>query len=237
MLLVHAWLLAAAVVWTFVHLGVSGTRLRTFIVRAIGEAAFRGVFSLASVTILVWLVWSYRIAGPVQVLWVTPHWLIVLSMLLMLPALVLFVGSVTVPNPTMVQSRRALATEIPARGVLRVTRHPMLWSFAIWAFVHLIMVGTLGATIFFGAFLTVALAGMPSLDAKISGRGLEGWPAFMQATSIVPFIAIAQGRNRLDIAEIGFWRIAAALAAWFVLIALHPVLFHVAAWSYLQIGQ
>ncbi len=234
MLLAHAWLLAAAVVWTFVHLGVSGTRLRAFIVRAIGEVAFRGVFSLASVTILVWLVWSYRSAGPVRVLWVAPHWLIVVGMLLMLPALVLFVGSVTAPNPTMVQGQRALETENPARGVLRITRHPMLWSFAIWALVHLLMVGTLGATIFFGAFLIVALAGMPSLDAKISRRGLQGWSAFMRATSIVPFVAIAQSRNRLELTEIGLWRIAVALVAWVVLIALHPLLFHVAAWSYLQ---
>jgi hypothetical protein len=31
--------------------------------------------------------------------------------------------------------------------------------------------GTLAAAIFFGAFLAVALAGMPSLDAKIAARG------------------------------------------------------------------
>ena len=54
-------------------------------------------------------------------------------MLLMLPALVLFVGSVKTPNSTMLQGQRALKVENPARGVLRMTRHPILWSFAIWA--------------------------------------------------------------------------------------------------------
>ncbi len=226
-------LLIAAIVWMAMHLVVSGTQLRALIVRAIGEGAFRAAFSLASAAILAWLIWSYGAAGPLQSLWVTPRWVIVLCMLLMLLALILFVGSVTTPNPTMVAGQRALKAENPARGILRVTRHPMLWSFAIWAGVHLVMLGTLGATVFFGTFLFVALAGMPSLDAKISGRGYIGWADYAQATSIVPFAAIVQGRNRFHIAEIGAWRIVIALVAWFALIAGHQWLFHIPMWSFL----
>ena len=44
----------------------------------------------------------------------------------------------------------------------------MLWSFAIWAAVHIIGNGDAAAIIFFGAFLVTALAGMPSIDAKLS---------------------------------------------------------------------
>ncbi len=169
-------LLVAAFVWMAMHLVVSGTQLRAWIVKAIGEGAFRAAFSLASAASLAWLIWSYVAAGPLQSLWVTPRWVIVLCMLLMLPALVLFVGSVTTPNPTMVAGQRALKAEHPAHGILRVTRHPMLWSFAIWAGVHLVMIGTLSATVFFGAFLIVASQACRVWTRRFPGAGTSVGP-------------------------------------------------------------
>ena len=229
-------LILAAVVWVLLHLGVSGTALRMRIVDAIGAGPFRIVFSLVSVAVIYWLATSYGKAGAVSVLWTSPHWLIVICMLLMLPALLFLVGSVTVRNPTMVGGKSALATNDAARGILRVVRHPMLWAFAIWAAAHLIMFGTLGGVVFFGSFLVVALAGMPSLDAKIGKRNSQGWATFVQATSNIPFAAIAQGRNRFVFAEIGVWRIAIAILAWFGLIALHPLVFGAPAWRMLVGG-
>ena len=229
-------LIFAAVAWVLLHLGVSGTVLRTRLVELLGAGTFRVVFSLASVAVIYWIATSYGRAGAVRVLWTSPHWLIVACMLLMLPALLLLVGSVTVRNPTMVGGKHALATNDAARGILRVVRHPMLWAFAIWAAAHLIMFGTLGGVVFFGAFLVVALAGMPSLDAKIGKRNTQGWAAFVQATSNIPFAAIAQGRNRFVFAEIGVWRIAIAIFAWFGLIALHPLVYGTQAWRMLVGG-
>lgn len=230
------WLCLAAIVWIALHLGVSGTSLRARIVDAMGEGPFRGIFSLASFAVIVWLVGAWSNAGAVRGLWATPHWFFVVCMLLMLPALVLFVGSVSTPNPTLIAGPRARSGEEPARGVLRITRHPMLWSFAIWALVHMILFGTLGALVFFGAFLVVALAGMPSLDAKVAKRNPPHWTRFVEVTSILPFVAIAQGRNRFVFGEIGWWRIAVAVVAWFALIALHPLLFDVPAWRMLTGG-
>ena len=73
-------LVAAAIVWVAVHIGVAGTRLRERIVARIGERAFRGLFVLASFAILGWLGWSFGAAGPVRVLWHAPQWLSVLMM-------------------------------------------------------------------------------------------------------------------------------------------------------------
>lgn len=226
-------LILAALVWIGVHIGVAGTRLRGATVRAIGEGPFRGAFVVASFAIIYWLVSSYHYAGEVQGLWVSPHWLRITCMLMMLPALVLFVGSVTVRNPTSVAGAKALADEQPAHGILRVTRHPMLWSFAIWAGVHLLMVGTLGGIVFFGAFLITALAGMPSLDAKIGNRDPHHWQAYARVTSSVPFMAIAQRRNRLDLAEYGWWRLALAFGLWYLIAGVHQWLFHIPVWRLL----
>jgi uncharacterized membrane protein len=219
-------LIIAALVWIAIHLGLAGTRLRHAVVQRIGEGPFRGVFSLLSIAVLVFLVWAWR-AAPSTLLWVVPNWLRWLLVLAMLPAFVLFVASVSGPNPTMIGSRDGGAQS--PRGVIRVTRHPMLWSFAIWAAVHIIGNGDTAAIIFFGAFLVTALAGMPSIDAKLARRDRETWQAVSGATSIVPFVAIARGRNRFVAGELGWLMPAIAVVAWIVMLLVHPWLFGVAA--------
>ena len=89
------------------------------------------------------------------------------------------------------------------------------------------VLGTLSAALLAGAIIATALAGMPSLDAKYARREPARWPAFAAATSILPFAAIAQGRNKLVLSEIGWWRPLLAVVVWVVLIALHPWLFGV----------
>jgi uncharacterized membrane protein len=220
-------LVVAAIAWVAVHIGVAGTQLRDRIVARIGEGPFRGLFVLVSFVLLGWLGWSFGAAGPVRVLWHAPPWLAVLMMLVMLPALLLFVGSLTTPNPTAVTGGRALDPANPARGVLRITRHPMLWAFALWGHVHLVVLGTLSALVLTGAIIVTSLAGMPSLDAKIARRQRDHWLVFTSATSRLPFVAIARGRNRLVWSEIGWWRTLLAIALWAALIALHPWAFGV----------
>ncbi len=217
----------AALLWIGVHVGIAGTRVRQAVAGRIGDAGFRGVFSLLSVAAITALVVTYkqaRAAGS-EPLWAAPHWLGWILVLLMAPAFVLLVGSVTVPNPTAVGGERAIGQE--PRGLLRVTRHPMLWSFAIWSAVHVLGNGDLVSLLFFGAFGITALAGMPSIDAKLAQRDPQGWARLRQATSIVPFGAILAGRNRLAVREIGWIALAAGLALWVLLLLFHPRLFGV----------
>lgn len=84
----------------------------------------------------------------------------------MVPAFVLFVASVSRRNPTKIGGENAVAEA--ARGIQRITRHPMLWPFALWAAVHVIGNGDVAAVLFFGAFLVTALAGMPLTDANLA---------------------------------------------------------------------
>ena len=222
-----ASLVAAAVAWVVFHIGVSGTGLRDAIVSRIGEGPFRGLFVVASFALLYWLGTAYGAAGPLEVFWQAPRWLVVLGMWLLLPATLLLVCSLSQPNPTSVRGKRALEAENPATGILRITRHPMLWAFVLWGVVHLVALGTLSAALLTGAIIVTALAGMPSLDAKYARRNPERWPGFAAATSIVPFVAIAQGRNRFAWREFGWWRPWLAIVLWGGLIALHPLAFEV----------
>ena len=219
-------LVPAAFVWIAVHAGIAGTAVRRAIVGRTGEVAFRIGYSLVSVGAITLLIRAYgeSLHGDAGYLWSVPAWLGWVLVGIMAVAFVLFVASVTVPNPTAV-GEKALGGD--ARGMLRVTRHPMLWSFTIWSAVHVIGNGNLASLLFFGAFGVTSLLGMPSIDRKMAAREPERWPLFAGQTSIVPFAAIAAGRNRLALAEIGIIPFAVGLVLWVVLLYFHPKLFGV----------
>ena len=56
-------LLAAAAVFLGIHVLISGTRMRDAITAAIGESAYMGLFSLASLAAIVWLVIAFNHAN------------------------------------------------------------------------------------------------------------------------------------------------------------------------------
>jgi uncharacterized membrane protein len=217
-------LVLAALLWVFIHIGLSGTRLRDAAVARLGEGRFMIAFSVASVVSILLLVLAWR-SAETSFLWAAPDWLRWILAFLMLPAFVLFMASHK-RNPTAV-GNKGLGEE--PRGIQRVTRHPMLWSFAIWAFVHLLGNGDTASLVFFGAFLVTALAGMPSIDAKLARRNAEAWRGFAEKTSIIPFGAILSGRNRLALGEIGWMPPVVGLVLWAALLHFHRGIFGVPA--------
>ena len=219
-------LIIAALVWLAVHIGIAGTRLRHAIVARTGENRFRGLLSLLSILAIAFLIHAWSVAATAP-LWYAPEWLRWALVAVMLPAFVLFVASLSQRNPTMVSGEAAVAQQ--PRGIHRVTRHPMLWSFALWAAVHVIGAGDSAAVVFFGTFLVTALVGMPSIDSKLARRDRPAWKTLSAATSIVPFAAIAQGRNRFVLGEIGWLTVLIGVTAWAVILHLHPWLFAVSA--------
>ncbi len=220
-------LILAAMIWLIIHIGVSGTHAREVLVGRWGQPRFMGYYSGASVVSIVLLVIAYRASGS-PTLWVPWHWLQYLCIAAMLPAAILFVGSVAGPNPTAAGQNAALGQ--PVHGIQRITRHPMLVAFTIWAVVHLLSNGDFASWVFFGTFAATTLAGMPSIDRKLAERDPENWRRLAASTSIVPGAAIWQGRNRLILVEISpiVWGGGALL--WIVLILLHPLLIGVPVW-------
>jgi uncharacterized membrane protein len=214
------YLFLAALLWIGIHVGISGTSLRTAIVQRAGsEARFRAVYSLLSVVAIILLARAY-VTAPTIILWTTAPALDWLLLLLMLPAFILLVASVNSHNPTLMGDEAAV-DERP-RGMTLVTRHPMLWSFAIWAAVHIVGNGDLASLLFFGAFLVTALAGMPSIDAKIARRDPAGWARLSAVTSIIPGAAILAGRTRFPVAEIGWVTPVVGAAIWVAVALMHP---------------
>ncbi|HEX7006617.1 MAG TPA: NnrU family protein [Alphaproteobacteria bacterium] len=214
--------LYAALVFVFIHV-LSSTPLRARIVSAIGEGPFRGLFSLISAAALLWLLVAYGRAPYVE-LWAPAPWTRWIPIVVMPFASILFVFGLTLPNPLSVgQEARIEATE-PAAGFLKVTRHPLFWSFALWAAAHIPPNGDLASLYLFGSILLLSLVGMPLVDKKKEARFGAAWGPFALTTSVVPFVAAIEGRAKLTLADFSLWRVVAGLALYVVLFAAHPLL-------------
>ncbi|MDX2237732.1 MAG: NnrU family protein [Hyphomonadaceae bacterium] len=217
-----------------IHVGVSATGLRARLAGAVGEGPYRGLFSLASAAFLVWLVIAYGAlrADPLEPLngsfYEIPSWGRYAAQGLMLVAFLLGFTGLLTPSPTLVGFEGQLNKPEPAQGVLRITRHPFLWSVALWACAHLLANGERAAVMLFAGIGLMALLGTRSIDRKGAARNPEGWAAFAAVTSNVPFAAIVQGRNRLAPGEMG-WRLAAALVAYLAVAWAHGAVFGVQA--------
>ena len=210
----------ACLVFLAIHL-LPSTPLRPALVSAIGLRPYLGLFSLASLGGIVWMVIAFK-AAPFEPMW---PGLRHLPSAVMPFALIFVVAGGMTPNPSAVGAERLLARDDPARGILRVTRHPVMWGIMLWAAAHLLARGgELKSTLFFGTFLLLAAAGTVLLDLRKAKLG-EDWTRFARLTSNIPFVAIAQKRNRFVWREIGWRRIVIALVAYGVIFMLHAWLF------------
>ncbi len=218
----------AALAFIGIHLGVSGTLLRDRLVSRIGLRGYMVAFSVASVAAIVWLVSAYQAAAYVPT-WGQLEWWKPFAIALMLPAFLLVVIGLTTPNPTSVAQEGLV--DRPPQGIVRITRHPFLVGVAIWSGVHLIGNGDVASLLFFAALVVVAAAGTVSIDAKRRRvLGAKAWDVFASRTSIVPFAAIASGRNSLMMREMGWWRPAAGFAAYALMLGGHAHLVGVSPW-------
>ncbi len=159
--------------------------LRAPLVKALGAGGFAGVYSLVALATLGWAVFEWRRAA-VDVVWTAPAWAWPLAAVVMLLAMILFVGSMTTPNPALMGTPAAAASA-PPRGVQRITRHPMMWAFALWAVVHATLGGTSRDIALSTAILVLALVGARLQDGKKRDQLGAAWGAHEGATSFVPF--------------------------------------------------
>jgi uncharacterized membrane protein len=178
------------------------------------------LYSILAAALLAWSVVAYG-AAEVAPWWGRPAWAGPLAVVVMPVAFVLVVAAYTTPNVMALRGEALASRENPAPGVMRITRHPMMWGVALWAGVHLAANGDAASVVLFGGVLALALLGMPMIDAKRRRRLGADWRRIADTTSLVPFAAILAGRNRMVWGEIGWWRLALGLAAYAFFLALH----------------
>jgi uncharacterized membrane protein len=215
-------LVIAGVAFCGSHILLSSTRLRGSLRDQLGERGFLAVYSLTSLVIFAWFVAAYS-AAPTIVLWPRQRWTALVPVSVMPFAAILLVAGYSTRNPTAVGMERSARADDPAPGLLRVTRHPVLWAIGLWASSHAIANGDLSSLVFFGLLAALALGGTVLIDRKKQLALGSNWSRLAEVTSNLPFAALVAGRTGLRWRDIGLLRIAAGLLLYAVLYLAHPI--------------
>lgn len=158
--------------------------LRAPMVRALGENGFMIVYSLVSAVTLALVYFAFNAAPPGdlpgsgQAGWI-------LATLLTLPAMILFAGSM-IGNPALPTPDAEEQARARPGGVFRVTRHPMMWGFALWALSHIVMWWSMRTAITAFFIGVLALVGAHLQDRKKQRLMGEAWISWESKTSYWP---------------------------------------------------
>jgi len=155
--------------------------LRAPLVGVLGEKGFAALYSLVAFVTLGGMMVAFRAMGPGgPALWnggAALPWGI--ASLLTLIALTLLLGALK-GNPALPLMPGSVIANARATGVFAVSRHPMMWGFALWALAHMAVSPTPRTLVVAGSVLVLALVGAALQDAKkekLLGEAWKGWEA------------------------------------------------------------
>lgn len=217
-------LILATLAFTGGHFLLSSSNVRGPLVNAIGEAIFRGIYSILMIAALALMIAAYNNA-PYERIWdvgiVGPPVILILVYF----ATIFVFCSVTTKNPTMVGMDALHHDVAPGKGIYSIVRHPMMAGIALWSAAHLFVRGDVAAIIFFGGFWVLSTFGMLHIDNRRRANADNAWRAFEAGTSRTPFRAILEGRRSLVMSDVGWWRIITGTVLYIVFLYLHENVF------------
>lgn len=114
-------------------------------------------------------------------------------------------------------------------GIIRITRHPQMVGQVIWCIAHTLWIGTTFTLLTSVGLVLHHLFAVWHGDRRLGDRYGEAFAAVKSRTSVIPFLAIFQGRQTLDWRE--FIRPAYLGVSGFVLLLwwAHPLLLRATA--------
>ena len=158
-------------------------QLRAPLIRLLGGKGFQIVYSLVAILLFGLMIWSYDAIGREPTVWQPTEWAWNVGAVLLWLGAILFVGSF-VGNPAL---PGAPGPRGGPKGVFAITRHPMMWGFALWAISHIIVLATPKAVMFYGSILVLALVGSALQDMKKAGLMGDRWLEWTAQTAFIPF--------------------------------------------------
>jgi uncharacterized membrane protein len=179
------WLLIAGLI---VFLGLHSVRIvagdwRARQIARLGEAPWKGIYSVLSIAAFVLLIWGFGEARQhPQLLYVPPIWLRHANALFTLIAFVLVAGAY-----------------IPYNHFKAAIGHPMYAGIKVWSLGHLLATGMLHDIVLFGAFLLWAVAGFVVSRRRDRLAGVT----YPEGTALGDIVALAFGIGAW--AAFAFW--------------------------------
>lgn len=179
-------LITTCVLFVGSHLMLSHP-LRGGLAGRLGERGFQITYSIVAIATLIMVVQAWRGMPPEPPLWAVDDSLWILASLIILFASILFMGSL-IGNPALPAPHAARDAAATPRGVFAITRHPMMWGFALWAFAHVLVMPTTAQIILSATIIFLALVGSAGQDVKKARLMGDAWRQWAARTSFVPYV-------------------------------------------------
>lgn len=219
----HFMILGLLLVFAIAHSGLAA--LRPWGEKRIGPRLYRVLFALVSLplaTVLIIYFFNHRydglqlwqvqgVSGVQSLVWI----LSAISFIFLYPATFNLLEIAAIQKPQV---------HLYETGIVRITRHPQMVGQIIWCIAHTLWLGTTFMVVTSVGLVLHHLFGVWHGDRRLSARYGEAFAAVKARTSVVPFLAIIQGRQTLKLQE--FLRPAYLGVAGFVLLFwwAHPLL-------------
>ncbi|HEY9810704.1 MAG TPA: NnrU family protein [Halomicronema sp.] len=224
----HFIMLGLLFVFALAHSGLAALRSRGE--KLIGARLYRVLFALVSLPLAVVLIvyffnhrydglqlWQLQgVPGIKPLVWI----LSAISFIFLYPATFNLLEIAAVQKPQV---------HLYETGIIRITRHPQMVGQIIWCVAHTLWLGTSFTLITSVGLVLHHLFGVWHGDRRLLARYGEAFEAVKVRTSVIPFLAIIQGRQSLKWAE--FLRPAYLGITVFVLLLwwAHPLLMRATA--------
>lgn len=192
----HLIMLGLLLTFAIAHSGLAA--LRPWAEKRVGARFYRVVFALVSLplaTILIIYFFNHRYDGAQ--LWQvqglpgiqTVVWLLsAISFVFLYPATFNLLEIAAVQKPQV---------HLYETGIIRITRHPQMVGQVIWCVAHTLWLGTTFTLVTSVGLVLHHLFGVWHGDRRLLARYGEAFERVKARTSIVPFLAIFQGRQQL----------------------------------------
>jgi uncharacterized membrane protein len=213
--------LAAFALFVLLHSLPAVPTIRSGIILHVGRPFYFVCYSLASTLALVWL-FSAALALDYIPLWELRPWHAAITFVLAPLGGFLVIAGLLSPNPLSISIR---SSGVPG-AITRISRHPVLWGFAMWAIGHIAANGDLRSLLLFGGFALFALGAIPVAERRAKRRLGENWAILSAGTSVWPLAGCFEDHppsldRDLLVALVG----SAALVGWLLFAGGHSMLF------------
>ena len=209
--------------------------LRASLVGRLGDRGFQIVYSIIAIATFVLMVQAWRGLPAQPPLWAVGDGLWVLASLFVLFASILFMGSL-IGNPALPAPNAAQAAGGAARGVFAITRHPMMWGFALWALAHILVMPTPAQIALSVTIILLAMGGSAGQDAKKARLMGAAWRDWAGRTSFLPFARQIGGAARWGEAVPRAHALLGGLILWLAATWAHGALGFIAAGIWRWVG-
>lgn len=196
----HFVIMGLLLTFAIAHSGLAALRPRGE--KLIGPRPYRVLFALVSLplaTILIIYFFNHRydglqlwqvqdLPGIQPLVWVVSA----ISFLFLYPATfnLLEIAAVRKPQVHLYES-----------GIIRVTRHPQMVGQVLWCLAHTLWIGSTFMILTSLGLVLHHLFGVWHGDRRLQARYGDAFQAVKERTSIIPFLAIFQGKQTLDLKE------------------------------------